>query len=101
MSKSATRGRFRLAASVVALAFLGLTTACGEQSALDQPATQPAPRVQPSAVPAPAFPPPVRNGTQPGGTSEPGGVKLGRNPDEAQRRMAQHETRYQGSPGRP
>ncbi len=99
MSTSTTaRVRSRLAASVVALAFLGLTTACGERSALDQPAHQPAPQVQPSGNPATGFPPPVRNGSERGATAVPGGPWLGRD-RVAQRRVAQHETRYHGSPG--
>ena len=93
MSTSTTRVRSRLAASVVALTFLGLTTACGEQSAQDQPAVRPAPRAQPTVHVIPGPPPAIRNGSEPSHTSEPSRIKL--------RRVAQHETHYHGSLGRP
>ena len=98
MSTTTIGVRSRLAASVVALTFLGLTTACGEQSALDQPADQPAYQVQPSGNPATGFPPPVGNGSGAGATAMPLGPWLGRD-RVAQRRVAQHETRYHGDPG--
>ena len=95
-----TRVRSRLAASLAALAFLGLATACGAQSTVTD---QPAPRVQPSASTPTGFPPPVRNGYGPADTSESGGIHLRRSAQETLERVAQHETRYHGDsrPGRP
>ena len=95
-----TRVRSRFAASLAALAFLGLATACGAQSTVTD---QPAPRVQPSASTPTGFPPPVRNGYGPADTSESGGIHLRRSAQETLDRVAQHETRYHGDsrPGRP
>ena len=95
-----TRVRSRLAASLAALAFLGLATACGAQSTVTD---QPAPRSQPSASTPSGFPPPVRNGSGPADTSESGGIQLRRSAEETLDRVAQHETRYHGDsrPGRP
>ena len=96
-----TRVRSRLAASLAALAFLGLATACGAQSTVTD---QPAPRVQPTgSTPPTGFPPPVRNGSGPADTAESGGIHLRRSAEETLDRVAQHEARYHGDarPGRP
>ena len=66
--------RSRVAASVVTLAFLGLATGCGAQSAVTD---QPAPQVQPSGNPGTSFPPPVLNGSRPA-PAESGGILLRR-----------------------
>ena len=74
-----TRVRSRLAASLAALAFLGLATACGAQSTVtDEPASRPAPQVQPTDQPTVGLPPPVRNGTRPDEAAEPDGIVLRR-----------------------
>jgi hypothetical protein len=95
-----TRVRSRFAASLAALAFLGLATACGAQSTVTD---QPAPRVQPSGSTPTGFPPPVRNGSGPADASESGGIQLRRSAQETLERVAQHEARYHGDsrPGRP
>ena len=70
-----TSVRSRLAASLAALAFLGLATACGAQTTVTD---QPAPRVQPSGSTPTGFPPPVRNGSEPADAPDSGGIHLRR-----------------------
>ena len=70
-----TRVRSRLAASLAALAFLGLATACGTQTTVTD---EPPPRAQPSGSTPTGFPPPVRDGSDPADAPESGGIHLRR-----------------------
>ena len=70
-----TSVRSRLAASLAALAFLGLATACGTQTTVTD---EPAPRAQPSASTPKGIPPPVRDGSEPAVAPESGRIHLRR-----------------------
>ena len=70
-----TRVGSRLAASLAALAFLGLATACGTQTTATD---EPEPRAQPSSSTPTGFPPPVRDGSEPAPAPESAGIHLRR-----------------------